>query len=481
MWVLMNKNVDESSSFWIPTAPYSTDPAEYDFGVHHITGAGVTATLVSQYNVGEYVPLIATNWDNFDNFKRWTFTIRAGQKFEDGTPITTQIVVSSLKRMAFLLHKKESSAGIFEHVVGIEKLQSLHDQLTGLRIVDNKIEITFTKPIKNLLGLISFGLYGIVHPSDYDDTTGKWKDDKKIIASGQYRLSKWNDDNVILERRDDFLVGYGHPRKFKQIVVTWKRSDYKKADMVFGSSFSEGLDSDYAFDGPVKSGIAYVHLFSWNNPKSVFYKKENRKILRDIFYDQLDAQDFQYTTSFFPLAINGVSEINRKKQEVLGNSEIGGEITMPSSEESVNPLMHRFTETWSSISKTKASGYKINVKFPKKDFQKMISDLDANKSEYTYDLHLMMTNILISEPSDDIRFMFLSKEGVCLPDTDGSVKKLLAEPTIDVQKINQKLWADAIIWPVLNYADGFWAKKNIDISMLNLNLPPIDFAWIGAK
>ena len=52
----------------------------------------------------------------------------------------------------------------------------------------------------------------------------------------------------------------------------------------------------------------------------------------------------------------------------------------------------------------------------------------------------------------------------------------------NIQKINQELWDQAIIWPVTHTADGIhFDSRKVDISLLNVDLPPIDLMWIGSK
>ena len=94
----------------------------------------------------------------------------------------------------------------------------------------------------------------------------------------------------------------------------------------------------------------------------------------------------------------------------------------------------------------------------------------------------MGTGILIEDPKDDIRFMFLSKEGIQLPDSDGRIHEELNNAEFNPQKINQLIWEQAIVWPINHFAFGLWARRDtFDFSEINLVLPPTDFQWLGYK
>ena len=94
---------------------------------------------------------------------------------------------------------------------------------------------------------------------------------------------------------------------------------------------------------------------------------------------------------------------------------------------------------------------------------------------------MLATGISLEEPLDVVRFMFLSEEGIRLPDEDGSIRAELGRENPDIQKINELLWEQAIVWPVMHYSSGLWARGEIDFSEINLSLPPTDFEWLGQK
>jgi hypothetical protein len=91
----------------------------------------------------------------------------------------------------------------------------------------------------------------------------------------------------------------------------------------------------------------------------------------------------------------------------------------------------------------------------------------------------MVTGILIDDPVDDARFMFKSKEGIRIPDETGEIIAELDRPKPDLQKVNQLIWEQALIWPIAQFSSGVWVKEGIDYSKIRIDLPPTQISWIG--
>jgi hypothetical protein len=98
-----------------------------------------------------------------------------------------------------------------------------------------------------------------------------------------------------------------------------------------------------------------------------------------------------------------------------------------------------------------------------------------------FDLVIKGTGIDVLDPIEDIRFMFLSKQGIKLPDATGEIKEELKSEVPNIQKINQLLWDQAIIWPLRHYSTGLWVKKDnqLDFTGANVDSMAIDFQFIS--
>jgi len=113
--------------------------------------------------------------------------------------------------------------------------------------------------------------------------------------------------------------------------------------------------------------------------------------------------------------------------------------------------------------------------------QSLMDQIVHKKTNTTWDITGYTTGILASAPIDDVRFMFKSKEGIALPDESGNVLSELDQDNVDLQKINEFLWEQGLIWPITHYSSGLWARPELDFSQINLVLPPTSFQWVGWK
>ncbi|OQW49010.1 MAG: hypothetical protein A4S09_12920 [Proteobacteria bacterium SG_bin7] len=460
--------------FLVGQAPSSSDPLEYDIAVHQEIFRSTFSSLISNYKRGEYTGILASSWHSKNNDKVWVFKIRKGLKFENGDPIHPENIVNSLMRAAFCIKKRNSHENLLVHLKNFNEVLSPVSKISGLQFDDDSVKFEFDRPIPQMLELISFGIYSLAHHSDYDLTTGEWKNKKEFISSGPYKVVDWQNESIKLLLRKDFLADLGHRNKFEEINITWNKS-INDFDLMSGPEMEGPNNPELEFSGGAKSGIFYIHCLSWNNPKSFFYKVENRKYLRDLFFAKLSKR-FTVTSSFFPLAISGVSAPQAKFDYPVTPLSQNAKVSVNYPRRGSIEFKKIFSEIWREI-----SGEILSVSEVKVDPPKLFELKDPSLANYEAELSLFFTGISINDPKDDIKFMFLSKEGIKLPDSTGEIHRTLKESDFEYQTINKLIWDQAIIWPLFHFSDGLWAKKNVDLSVLNNIIPPVDFFWVGRK
>jgi hypothetical protein len=441
-------------------APYSADPLEFDAVPHHIAFKPVLATLITRYRVGRFQGVVASEWSHSPDFKRWMFKIREGMTFSDGMPIGAEEVSASLNRTFRILRAKNSKAGLAEFVESASPK-------------DGYVEFSFSKPMEHALELLSFGLYSIVSPKDYDANSGKWKNPRAATASGPYRISSWSGDRLILELRPDFPNDLRHPSAAPVIEISSASADFLNGDLVPDDSTNIELASTHRFSGGVLSGICYVHCLTWAHRNSACADVNQRRTLRSKFYSGLSKLGTEYIPSFFPLTMKGISKVKVDKPSPIELTPM--ELRFRKSAKN-SKIVKDYHSTLISLVLPEGSGISA-IDLP---FTELDSHLDPEFSSPKVDLVYMETSILIDSPVHDVHFMFESKEGVRLPDPTGKVSRELRRSNPDLQAINQQLWDDAIIWPIAHFATGVWAKSGFDFSLLDLALPPTDLSWIGA-
>ncbi len=480
IWIkpLMNNTINDSSPLivWTRFHPTSTDPMKYDLTVHHITMRSVLASLVSTYKSGEIAPQIAKKWSKNEDATEWVVEIDDNWTFENGEKVSTETIKKSLQRVLLLKNRTKSKSGLLEFLLGASELKSIDDNIEGISITKGSIKFKFIKPMAQFLEKISFGIYGIVHPDDYNQKTGEWIDPKKIIASGHYQIFEWSNDIFKLRFRDDLVNKLSKGKRINIIHFNFSKDvdQIHKSDLIIKERINPSIDKNkWRFASTVlDNSITYVKVMKWNNVKSIFSSKKVRAKLRNIFYKSLEDEGFTVTTSFFPLSIRGVSNFEYEKNDFYDffNEPFTSQPYFTSlSGKELGDIYKKGFENF---------GKKINATIDIVDYPK-----DERDAESVFDIQFLTTGVVIDYPFDDIKFMFLSEQGIKLPDETGEIMKLLSKENFSVQDVNSLIWDQAIIWPIRHYSTGFWIKNdsNINISELNLTAHPIDFQFIKWK
>jgi peptide/nickel transport system substrate-binding protein len=111
----------------------SLDPREWQAGsldsaTNEKLAELVFERLVALDNYGRFQPGLATEWSHDGSNKRWQFTIRAGVKFSDGSPLTAADVAAALQPL-LLAAQQISVSG---NSVVIQSAAPVHDLLEQL-------------------------------------------------------------------------------------------------------------------------------------------------------------------------------------------------------------------------------------------------------------------------------------------------------------------------------------------------------------
>lgn len=474
-----NKTHHKELTIALVMPPTSTDPLDYDYSIHHNTMRSVFASLVSQYKVGEITPQIAEEWNVSEDKKIWKFKIDRNWTFENGDKVTSEIVLKNFKRVLILKNKDNSKSGLLEYLVDSNKLKSFDENIEGMKVQGDWLVLSFVKPVEDVLEKISFGIYAIAHPNDYD-VNGLWRNKNKAIASGLYRISTWDREKFILELRSNLHTKISTAKNIQRAIFIFPddMGQVGNASLIFSDRLSNALDEkEWSFASTsLDNKIIYVQVMNWSDKASMFSDKEFRQNLRDLFYSNLESSGMKPKTSFFPLSIKGIREFKynvnasiKSKVDVLKTQPFF--TTKYKAENKKKTQGDIFAEAFYGLCKSIKADPVIN-NYPEKS-------ADEKK---VFDIQFLGTGVSIDSPREDIRFMFLSKQGIMLPDESGKILSVL-DSNFDIQKINEELWDQAIVWPIKHYSSGFWYKNKseIDFSNLNLALTPIDLQFIFWK
>ncbi len=478
---LNSKMIDNNSKgikIWSLRIPFSTDPLDYDALAHHICFRSVYSSLVSDYKLGDINGQVASSWIVNDDKTEWVFTIRDNIYFSSGKRITSQDVAQSLNRAAYIMKLKNSNAGVLEFLLDFDKIINPIKMTRGISFNENQIILNFDKPMPDLLQKISFGLYAIVSSDDFDNRTGEWLDKKKISSSGPYEIKEWSESSLVLVLNEKYPKNLLLQAPINKATFVFDEKNILNADIVVDFDDSLSMNSGYSFFGPAKSAIRYVECEGWKRAESICHNIVNRRKLRSIFYEYMSSIQFNIVYSFFPLAINGIKEIVPPQERY--------EDTKNESFESmkISKVNNAFKSQENRNLSTPQEAFEKAMDFVAGKFsthiEKVSPSIDTSNPT-AVDIRFRMTAILVDAPKHDIEFMFLSDRGIKLPDATGEIKNYIKNDSdFSVQRINEKLVDQAIVWPIGHMSLGVWLRNDRGISLRSYNtiLPPLDLQWI---
>lgn len=148
--------------------PFEINSLEPSRAGFNFTRMEVAETLVGADDGGLPVPGLATNWTLSDDRLAWRFTLRAGARFHDGTPVTADAVAACLRR-AQTQPGPLTDAPVTEIAAAGEGV----------------VEIRTATPFLPLLAFLAESASQILAPSSYDEAGAV----RRVVGSGPYRIT----------------------------------------------------------------------------------------------------------------------------------------------------------------------------------------------------------------------------------------------------------------------------------------------------
>jgi peptide/nickel transport system substrate-binding protein len=204
--------------------------------------------LVTEDEDGSIKPWLATSWKTSPDGLTYTFALKPGVKFTDGTPVDAEAV-------AYNFEQFENS-----DLNGTAKV-SMDPYFESAEAVDpTHVAIHLNKPYPEFLRLITQGYFGIESEHALKTRT-KEQNCAQPIGSGAFTVAKWNKgQDVILKRNPDYTswpATAKHEGPAYVDEVDWK--------------FVPDDTSRYASLTTGQSQVAYqIPTVDWNDAQSRF-------------------------------------------------------------------------------------------------------------------------------------------------------------------------------------------------------------------
>jgi len=214
----------EGGTVVIP-APYggsitSLDPALSNRNQSTLVFRNIFENLVEiQPNTLEVIPGVAKDWDVSEDSLTYTFYLREGVKFHNGTEVTASDVKYTYER---LMDPEVASVGVdlFNFVEGAQEFKDGEaDHISGIKILDDyTIEITLTKLSPNFLYNVAGGsnYNAAIVPKDVVEEAGD-NFTNNPVGCGPFKFEKWNrGSSVELSAFKDY---YGEGPYLDKLIV----------------------------------------------------------------------------------------------------------------------------------------------------------------------------------------------------------------------------------------------------------------------
>ncbi|MCX4745003.1 ABC transporter substrate-binding protein [Kitasatospora sp. NBC_01287] len=180
---------------------YATDTEPISFDIHvsqqDATGAiqrNVFDSLVHQDAKGDFQPWLATSWDIAPDFTSYTFHLRPGVKFTDGTPFDANAVKVNFDRIVAKDTKSQYAA-------------SLLGPYTGSQVIDAQtVKVSFSKPFAPFLQAASTAYLGFYSPKAIAENGTKLGQGGPVdVGTGPFIFSSYTKgQSAVFTRNPDY-------------------------------------------------------------------------------------------------------------------------------------------------------------------------------------------------------------------------------------------------------------------------------------
>jgi peptide/nickel transport system substrate-binding protein len=169
--------------------PDTLDPQKTSGTITFQIDRSIYDTLVEPDAQGKLSPALAEKWTISSDFKTWTFTLRKGVVFHNGSPFTSADVKATLTR---LTDKATASPSAAEYS-GIQDIQT-PDASTVILVL--------SKPNAPLLSTLASGWSAILPKALIDSG---WDFANKPVGTGPFVFKQWvRDGQIVLEKNDRY-------------------------------------------------------------------------------------------------------------------------------------------------------------------------------------------------------------------------------------------------------------------------------------
>jgi peptide/nickel transport system substrate-binding protein len=146
-------------------------------------------------------PGLATSWEVSPDAKVYTFKLRQGVKFHDGTPVDAEAIKFNIERNWNPQHPFYHKAGAGANALGYKDLDKVE-------VVDaSTLRVTHKAPFADFLNVLAFGTYSIGSPTQIQKV-GNDEFGNQPVGSGPFKyISRERGVKMVFEKNPDYWGG----------------------------------------------------------------------------------------------------------------------------------------------------------------------------------------------------------------------------------------------------------------------------------
>ena len=180
------------------------DPAHEDDGESFKVCDSIYDMLVQYKEKSTHVePGLAESWEQSPDGLVWTFYLRQGVKFHDGTDFDADAVLFSLRRQFDPDHPFHNVGGPYKYWVSL----GMDDIIKDIRKADDTtVEIELQQPYAPFLSVLGILPFAIVSPTAVMEKGADFASNP--VGTGAFKFSEWlRGDRIVLEANEDYWGG----------------------------------------------------------------------------------------------------------------------------------------------------------------------------------------------------------------------------------------------------------------------------------
>ncbi|MDO8735635.1 MAG: peptide ABC transporter substrate-binding protein [Thermoleophilia bacterium] len=214
---------EETSSSNVFTYAESSDPASLDPAqVDEVVAINIARYLFDglvgyDTETSEVVPAVAESWESNSDATEFTFHLRKGVRFSNGSEVKAGDFVYAWSRALAPDTMSSTAYAILQPVMGATDLaDGKTDKLTGVEAADDyTLKVTLEFPMADFVSLLGHPVAAPVPKDEVENAQFRFAEHP--VGNGPFILTEWkHDDQVVLEKNPDY---YGQDASIDQAVA----------------------------------------------------------------------------------------------------------------------------------------------------------------------------------------------------------------------------------------------------------------------